>query len=122
MAKRAGWYPDPWGGQGYRWWDGNVWSEHVQDQPGPIPSMTHPGLMLGGPISSVGAVRPWWQQWWFIALMLFFCCFPLGLVLIWMRDSTPVWVKLLATGLAFAFNILLGLFVQHLFYPDLVTS
>jgi len=25
----AGWYPDPQGG-GYRWWDGVVWTEHVQ--------------------------------------------------------------------------------------------
>ena len=24
----AGWYPDPGGGSGHRWWDGAVWTEH----------------------------------------------------------------------------------------------
>lgn len=24
-----GWYPDPYGGAGYRWWDGSTWTEHA---------------------------------------------------------------------------------------------
>jgi uncharacterized protein YxjI len=28
-----GWYPDPAGSGGSRWWDGLVWTEHVQQQP-----------------------------------------------------------------------------------------
>ena len=120
MGKRAGWYPDPWaGGTGYRWWDGSQWSDLSQAEGAPIPSGSQPGMLLGGPISSAGSIRPWWQQWWFIGLMLFLCCFPLGVVLIWLRDSTPAWLKLLATVAAVAFNLALGLFLQGLFAPGL---
>lgn len=27
----AGWYPDPAGGQGTRWWDGRAWTDHVRE-------------------------------------------------------------------------------------------
>jgi hypothetical protein len=29
----AGWFPDPSGGPGQRWWDGSQWSEHFSDVP-----------------------------------------------------------------------------------------
>ncbi|MBB3676712.1 phospholipid scramblase-related protein [Modestobacter versicolor] len=32
-----GWYPDPAGGAGTRWWDGQGWTEHVQQPPAPAP-------------------------------------------------------------------------------------
>jgi uncharacterized protein YxjI len=32
-----GWYPDPAGGAGTRWWDGQGWTEHVQQPPPPVP-------------------------------------------------------------------------------------
>jgi uncharacterized protein YxjI len=32
-----GWYPDPAGGAGTRWWDGQGWTEHVQQPPPPAP-------------------------------------------------------------------------------------
>jgi uncharacterized protein YxjI len=39
-----GWYPDPAGGPGTRWWDGQGWTEHVQQPPAPprYPQQ-HPG-------------------------------------------------------------------------------
>ncbi|MCF6745937.1 DUF2510 domain-containing protein [Blastococcus sp. KM273128] len=33
-----GWYPDPAGGPGTRWWDGQGWSEHVQQPTAPPPA------------------------------------------------------------------------------------
>lgn len=33
-APRAGWYPDPRGGQRLRWWDGTDWAEHWRPRPG----------------------------------------------------------------------------------------
>ncbi|MCF6735581.1 phospholipid scramblase-related protein [Blastococcus sp. KM273129] len=33
-----GWYPDPAGGPGTRWWDGQGWSEHVQQPAAPPPA------------------------------------------------------------------------------------
>jgi uncharacterized protein YxjI len=32
-----GWYPDPAGGGGTRWWDGQGWTEHVQQAAAPRP-------------------------------------------------------------------------------------
>jgi uncharacterized protein YxjI len=32
-----GWYPDPAGSAGTRWWDGQGWTEHVQQPPTPAP-------------------------------------------------------------------------------------
>lgn len=32
-----GWYPDPGGGPGARWWDGQGWTEHVQQPTPPAP-------------------------------------------------------------------------------------
>ncbi|MGY1718019.1 phospholipid scramblase-related protein [Blastococcus sp. SYSU DS0552] len=38
-----GWYPDPAGGQGTRWWDGQGWSEHVQQATPSPPPQQPPG-------------------------------------------------------------------------------
>jgi hypothetical protein len=32
----AGWYPDPAGSGGTRWWDGTTWGEHVQPAAQPV--------------------------------------------------------------------------------------
>jgi uncharacterized protein YxjI len=32
-APPPGWYADPSGQHAWRWWDGNTWTEHTQDQP-----------------------------------------------------------------------------------------
>ncbi len=45
-----GWYPDPAGGQRYRYWDGNAWSDHTtQDprEPPPLPA-TRPSKNRSG--------------------------------------------------------------------------
>jgi hypothetical protein len=34
----AGWYPDPHGGPGLRWWDGSTWTEHTAAQPAAAPA------------------------------------------------------------------------------------
>lgn len=31
QAQPAGWFPDPLGGPGTRWWDGQNWTQHVSD-------------------------------------------------------------------------------------------
>lgn len=31
QSQPAGWFPDPWGGPGTRWWDGQQWTEHTSD-------------------------------------------------------------------------------------------
>ena len=37
-----GWYPDPAGSGGTRWWDGQGWTDHVQPSPSPPPSAVSP--------------------------------------------------------------------------------
>ncbi|KAB2374365.1 DUF2510 domain-containing protein [Actinomadura montaniterrae] len=33
ILTQAGWYADPYGGGGHRWWDGTRWTEHVNATP-----------------------------------------------------------------------------------------
>ncbi len=110
MAKGPGWYGDPWGGPGKRWWDGQSWTEHYTDNQG---QQQGPGLGAGvsmrSPLVGGGRLRSWWESWWFIAIMLFFCCWPLGLILIWTRSSTPASIKIGATVAALVTNVLLTL-------------
>lgn len=42
-----GWYPDPQGGGGQRWWDGTVWTQHVH--PAPVPQHPAPALQQPPP-------------------------------------------------------------------------
>jgi Protein of unknown function (DUF2510) len=38
----AGWYPDPHGGPGLRWWDGSTWTDHTAAQPAAAPATPAP--------------------------------------------------------------------------------
>jgi hypothetical protein len=54
VSAKAGWYPDPGGGQGlYRYWDGNAWSAATSPNPGAPP----PTAGLGG-IGQPGSGAP----------------------------------------------------------------
>lgn len=110
MAKRPGWYKDPWGREGKRWWDGHRWTEHYTDnQEVPQGLAPDPGVSMRSPLLGGERLRSWWEAWWFIGLMLFFCCWPVGLILIWTRSSTPTSIKVGATVAALLTNFLLGL-------------
>ena len=105
MAKGPGWYPDPWGGEGLRWWDGSNWSEHVQGQAGPGYSVA--ATMRGGPLVQPGSVIKWYHQWWFIWVMLFVCSGCIGLVLTWTRPGTPTSIKLIITVFYFVIQFMI---------------
>ncbi len=53
----AGWYPDPAGGEGKRWWDGRAWTAHLQapPEPPPLPS-------FGGYIPADQRATPQYMQ------------------------------------------------------------
>ncbi len=115
MAKGPGWYPDPWGGVGYRWWDGKNWTEHVQGQPGV--GFNDVPTMRGGPLIQPGGGTPWYYQWWFIGLMLFVCCWPAGVVLTWTKPGTPATMKLIVTAVWLGIQILLAAAIYSQ-YPE----
>ncbi len=119
MAKGPGWYPDPWGGTGLRWWDGQNWTENVQGQPGP--GMSPAVTMAGGPLVGPGQTRKWYYEWWFIAIMLFFCCSPFGLILVWTRPSTAAPTKLVITVGFLVIEVLLAVAIFSMF-PDSFTT
>jgi Protein of unknown function (DUF2510) len=70
----AGWYPDPAGGDGKRWWDGATWSAHVQEAPAPPPVATFgayvpPEARALAPLPTAGEAgiaytrTSWWLAW-----------------------------------------------------------
>lgn len=56
-----GWYPDPSGVAGSRWWDGTAWADHTRDAgPGddpPPPPQADPATDAGVPLSVTGRSR-----------------------------------------------------------------
>ena len=59
----AGWYPDPAGSGGMRWWDGVAWGDQVQPAPQPV---AQPGAAPGEPwhVAHQGnAAQAPGQQW-----------------------------------------------------------
>ena len=56
----AGWYADPAGGGGKRWWDGSRWTEHVRapEEPAPAPVIGGIAASAGTPTSVSRDFRP----------------------------------------------------------------
>lgn len=51
-----GWYTDPAGGAGQRWWDGGRWTEHIRPAGGYQPQGFQPGYGQQLPYSQVGSM------------------------------------------------------------------
>ena len=64
MSAKAGWYPDPGGGQGlYRYWDGRAWSAATSPNPGaPPPTAGLSGLGQPGSGAPLGHTMPTGQS------------------------------------------------------------
>ena len=67
-----GWYPDPGGSGGQRWWDGSGWTEHLHQ----------PGAPASAPAARANPVTPRYRQRpWHLPLVV-------GLAVTW----TVVWI------------------------------
>ena len=61
----AGWYPDPAGSGGQRWWDGSTWGEQVQPAPQPVAQPAQQwgaGASAQQPQWGTGAAPQWGPQ------------------------------------------------------------
>lgn len=70
---RPGWFADPWGGPGLRWWDGTQWTGHVQHAPSPGRAIVDErvaarwarlALVWAGPAQAAGLVASAFQWTW----------------------------------------------------------
>jgi hypothetical protein len=68
----AGWYPDPAGGDGKRWWDGAAWTHNVQEPEAPaaptfapfVSAEFRPFTPLPTAEAGIGYTRAsWWIAW-----------------------------------------------------------
>lgn len=75
----AGWYPakDSTGADVVRYWDGRAWTSKVAYEK-----------------------KQSWQPPWWLVIVGFFLCLAPGLILLWLRRSTPVGVKLGVSAIA----------------------
>jgi len=62
----AGWYQDPSGAPGLRYWDGNAWTTQ-QAESSPVETTDGPS-------------RPWYRRWWAIALGVLLAVVVLGAI------------------------------------------
>lgn len=60
---QAGWYSDPYGTGGLRWWDGQRWTEHTQAPAAPQPPAPQPGAFAAAPApAQPGQPQPYAPQ------------------------------------------------------------
>jgi hypothetical protein len=118
----AGWYPDPAGGNGKRWWDGNVWTHNVQE-----PEVAPPPPSFGNYVSAefrpttplpiaesgIGYTR---SSWW-IAGSPLWVVVPQAIVLGLFSSLAPLPVPSIVLG-ATLFTLLGWLITLRLAFAD----
>ena len=75
-APAAGWYPDPHGTGGTRWWDGGAWTEHAAPPPAPwtpTPAPWNSALTVTAPTG--------WRRHRFSLLVVLFAAIYLALAI-----------------------------------------
>ncbi len=123
-ATNAGWYPDPWRIEPFRWWDGHMWTAHVGGQAQAKPKVpawsSWPVIICGIPMVIISVVLAFTEP---LAVALGFVpLFIVGPVMIWLDRVEPepieskihalLWGAVVATlvslivntGVALAFN------------------
>jgi len=117
-----GWYaPDAGQPMRLRYWDGTAWTQHHHDAtPAPAPSrpplpppaaqtriaQPGPSAQPMQPAQPKQTGLPPWLTSWPAILVGFVLCFVPGLVLLWLRPTSPAKVKVIVSGAAFSAMIL----------------
>jgi Protein of unknown function (DUF2510) len=116
----AGWYPDPAGGDGKRWWDGARWTENVQQPEAPPPAPTfvnyvapefRPFIPLPTAEVGVGYTR---ASWW-IAGSPLWVAVPQAVIVGILESLAPPTVASLLPGLALINLVALAILIALAF-------
>jgi hypothetical protein len=113
----AGWYPDPAGGEGKRWWDGGAWTHSVQEpEATPAPasfSEFRPAIPL--PAAEVGTAYTR-ESWWIAGSPLWVIVPQAALVQIF-NSLAPLPIPSLILGISL-FTLLAWLILIRLAFGD----
>ena len=64
-----GWYPDPWGGRAFRWWDGSIWTPSLAaTDDAPVP--TDPRPVVGDEPVTLAPPALQWAIWTYVGSFL----------------------------------------------------
>ena len=126
-----GWYADPAGGNGKRWWDGGRWTEHVRmpEEPAPAPVVGGYAPTVGTPTSQSRDFRPttpfrqaevgtaYTRTSWWLASSPLWVIVPQVVVLVLIGSLAPLSLPVLAAGIG-GLNILLLVVLVRLAFAD----
>lgn len=113
----AGWYPDPAGGDGKRWWDGAGWTQNVREPETPPPASTFGGTYVPAELRSVtpfptaevgiGYTR---ASWWIAGSPLWVAA-PQAIIIGILESVAPPTLSSLVPGLVLINLVMLGVLV-----------
>ena len=126
-----GWYADPAGGNGKRWWDGGRWTEHVRmpEEPAPAPVVGGYAPSVGAPTSLSRDFRPttpfrpaevgiaYTRTSWWLAGSPLWISVPEVIVFAIVDSLAPTSVPILVIGLAIV-NVLVWVALVGMAFAD----
>lgn len=103
-----GWYPDPADRPGYRWWDGQAWTESITDDDalaaGAVQAPASVGAASEKPTSVFGGVGPWLSESFRLTMTRFGHMLPMILIFVLavsLPTSFGIWYALRDTVITF---------------------
>lgn len=117
-----GWYPDPAGGEGKRWWDGAGWTTHLQEPPAapPLPTFGNyvpAELRSVRPLPTADAGIAYTRAAWWIAFSPIWSIVPQAIIVESVNSVSATPISDFIPGLA-ALNMIVWAFLVWLAFID----
>jgi Protein of unknown function (DUF2510) len=118
----AGWYPDPAGGGGKRWWDGHAWTHNVQEPESPPPPASFGNYVSAEfratiPLPTAESGIAYTRESWWIAGSPFWVVLPQVVVVEVFNSVAPLPVPSLILGITL-FTLLAWAILIRLAFAD----